>query len=123
MKTGSSPIGSLQALADMPRDRDVLYIPYLHYTNLVNPSRGIFTGSSRFGNLLLKKDGSIAVPYNVRLTQSVLDMYGDGIEWLSADETVYNLSQSYGARNPTSIIVPTFLKVNALEISHSNNSY
>lgn len=123
LKTGSHPAKTLEELAAMPRERDILYIPYIHYINLVNPSKGIFTGSSRFGALLLKKDGTIAVPYNVRLTQSVLDMYGGGIEWLSSAETVYNLSQSYGSRNPTSIIVPTFMKVNGLEISHSNPSY
>jgi hypothetical protein len=89
----------------------------------VNPSKGIITGSSRFGALLLKADGSIIVPYNVRLTQSLLDIFGEKVEWLSSDTEPYNTSQSYGARNPTAIIVPKFVKVNDLEISHSNSSY
>lgn len=123
LSCGDSPVNTLEELIAMPRTKDVLYFPYLHYFNIVNPSQGLITGSSRFGALLLKADGSTAVPYNVRLTQSMLDLFGDRIEWLSQAETVYNVSQSYAARNPTAIIVPTFMKVNDLEISHSNSSY
>jgi hypothetical protein len=91
--------------------------------NIVNPTIGIITGSSRFGALLLKKDGSIVVPFNVRLTHSLLDIFGDKIAWLSKSILPYNTSSSYGARNPTAILVPRFMQVNDLEISHSNSSY
>ena len=120
---GDKKVGSLEELASLPREKDILYIPYIHYMNIVNPSAGVITGSSRFGALLLKKDGSVVVPYNVRLTQSLLEIFGDKVEWLSEGQTVYNISASYGARNPQAIIVPTFMKVNDLEISHSNSSY
>ncbi len=120
---GSKPVGSLQELVDLPRDKDILYIPFMHYMNIVNPSKGVVTGSSRFGNLLLKKDGTVQVPYNVRLTQSLLDIFGDKVEWMSKQTVTYNTSHSYGARNPTAMIVPKFIKVKDLEISHSNSSY
>jgi len=120
---GTMDVSTLAELAAMPRDKDILYIPFLHYMNLVNPSRGLFTGSSRFGALLLKKDGSIVVPYNVRVTQSLLDIFGDKVAWISKTQVVSNQSSSYGARNPTAIIVPAFMRVNGLEISHSNSSY
>lgn len=120
---GNRSVKSLADLAGQPREVDLLYIPFLHYMNIVNPSKAIVTGSSRFGALLLKKDGSIAVPYNVRLTQSLQEIFGDKIDWLSAETTAYNTSQSYGARNPTATIVPKFLRVNGLDISHSNSSY
>jgi predicted Zn-dependent protease len=116
-------LNTLQDLVTLPRQKDTLYIPFLHYMNIVNPSKGIITGSSRFGALLLKKDGSVQVPYNVRLTQSLLDIFGDKVAWLSQATVPYNTSQSYGARNPTAIIVPRFVRVNNLEISHSNSSY
>jgi predicted Zn-dependent protease len=116
-------LNSLEDLVSQPRQEDLLYIPFLHYMNIVNPSKGIITGSSRFGALLLKKDGSVVVPYNVRLTQSLLDIFGDKVAWLSQAVVPYNTSQSYGARNPTAIIVPKFVRVNDLEISHSNSSY
>ncbi len=123
MAGGTQQVNSLEKLINQPRESDLLYIPFLHYMNIVNPSKGIVTGSSRFGALLLKKDGSVVVPYNVRLTQSLLDVFGDKVDWLSAETTAYNTSQSYGARNPTAMIVPLFTRVNGLEISHTNSSY
>lgn len=120
---GKQEVRSLQELARMPRDKDLLYIPFLHYMNLVNPSKGIITGSSRFGAMLLKKDGSIVIPYNVRITLSLLEIFGDKVAWLSQKTLPYNTSSSYGARNPTAIIVPAFMRVNDLAISHSNSSY
>ena len=120
---GEEQVSTLEALVNRSRERDVLYIPFLHYMNIVNPTKGIITASSRFGTLLLKKDGSTAVPYNVRLTQSLLDIFGDKIAWLSRETVPYNTSQSYGERNPTAVIVPRFMQVNDLEISHSNESY
>jgi hypothetical protein len=91
--------------------------------NIVNPTKGVITASSRFGALLLKKDGSVSVPYNVRLTQSLLDIFGEKVAWFSRQTSAYNTSQSYGARNPTAIVVPNLMRVNDLEISHSNSSY
>lgn len=123
MAGGSQPVNSLMELLTLPRETDILYIPFLHYMNIVNPSKGILTGSSRFGALLLKQDGSVVVPYNVRLTQSLLDIFGDRLAWVAQETLPYNTSLSYGARNPTSIIVPRYMQVNDLEISHSNSSY
>lgn len=120
---GDEDTNTLAALIQRKRERDILYIPFLHYMNLVNPSKGILTGSSRFGALLLGKDGSVKVPYNVRLTQSLLDIFSEKVAWLSRGTVAYNTSHSYGARNPTAIIVPVFVQVNDLEISHSNKSY
>ncbi len=120
---GDRHIKSLPELVAMPREKDLLYIPFLHYMNIVNPSKGILTASSRFGALLLKKDGTVALPYNVRLTQSLLDIFGERVAWLSEACVPYNTSLSYGARNPTAVIVPAFVRVNDLEISHSNASY
>lgn len=120
---GAHPARSLAELVRQPRESDLLYIPFLHYMNIVNPSKGLVTASSRFGALLLKRDGSVVVPFNVRVTQSLLDIFGDRVAWLSAAQMVNNTSSSYGARNPTAIIVPRFMRVNGLEISHSNTSY
>jgi PmbA protein len=123
MQGGEVAASTLEELVAMPRENDVLYIPYLHYMNIVNPSKGLVTGSSRFGALLLKKDGSVVVPYNVRLTQSLLDIFGERLAWLSQGQVVTNTSSSYGARNPRATIVPALMQVNGLEISHSNSSY
>jgi hypothetical protein len=63
------------------------------------------------------------VPYNVRLTQSLLDIFSEKIAWMSDGQVAYNTSMSYGARNPTALIVPNFVCVKDLEISHANSSY
>ena len=123
LRGGAQPAPSLEALAAMPRDRDLLYIPFLHYMGIVNPSKGIVTGSSRFGAMLLKQDGSVVIPYNVRFTHSLREFFGDQVAWISRETVPYNTSMSYGARNPTAIVVPKFMRVNGLEISHSNTSY
>ncbi|NLN69618.1 MAG: hypothetical protein GX142_02355 [Chloroflexi bacterium] len=120
---GDKPINSLEALVNAPREKDVLYIPYIHYMNFVNPSQGLITGSSRFGALLLKQDGRVVVPYNVRLTQSLKDIFSEKIAWISDGQVAYNVSASYGARNPTALIVPNLVYVQGLEISHANSSY
>ena len=120
---GDKDVSTLEELVKLPRENDILYIPFLHYMNIVNPSKGLITASSRFGALLLKKDGSVVVPYNVRVTQSLLDIFGDKVAWLSKTEAVNNTSSSYGARNPTAVVIPAFMRVNGLEISHSNTSY
>ncbi len=101
LQGGDMPVSTLQELVARPRANDVLYIPALHYMNIVNPSMGVITASSRFGALLLKRDGTVVVPYNVRLTQSLLDIFGDGLAWLSQAQVAANTSKSYGARNPT----------------------
>ena len=123
LRGGEKEVGSLEELVRQPRQQDLLYIPFLHYMNIVNPTKGIITGSSRFGALLLKKDGSVVIPYNVRLTQSLLDIFGEKMAWVSKSIQSYNLSQSYGARNPSAMVVPQFMQVDNLEISHSNSSY
>lgn len=122
MNGGNIDISTLKDLVEMSRENDILYIPFLHYTNIVNPSRGLITGSSRFGALLLKKDGAVVVPYNVRITLSLLEIFGDKVAWLSKKTVVTNQSHSYGARNPTAVIVPVFLCTNDLEISYSNTA-
>ncbi|MBN1921479.1 MAG: hypothetical protein JW892_09555 [Anaerolineae bacterium] len=123
MQGGKVAASTLRDLVAMPRESDILYIPYLHYMNIVNPSKALLTASSRFGALLLKKDGSVVVPYNVRLTQSLINVFGDKVAWLSQTQVAYNTSASYGARNPRATIVPALIQVNGLEISHSNSSY
>jgi len=123
VESGEKDVSTLAQLAEMPRDTDVIYIPHLHYMNIVNPSQGVITASSRFGAMLLKADGTIRMLYNVRLTQSLLEIFGDKIAWLSSHSRPLNISSSYGARNPTAFVLPKYIQVNDLEISHANQSF
>lgn len=122
MESGEAAPGTVEELVAAPRESDLLYIPFLHHMNIVNPFKGLVTASSRFGALLLKEDESVVVPYNVRPTQSLFDIFGDQVAWLSEKQAVANVSSSYGARNSTAIILPALMRVDGLEISHSNSS-
>jgi hypothetical protein len=57
------------------------------------------------------------------LTQSLLDVFGDKVTWLSETAIPYNVSNSYGPRNPVAVMVPNFMCVADLEISHANAGY
>ncbi len=119
---GTSTITSLADLVTMPRTSDILYFPYLHYMNVVNATQGIITGCSRFGALLLKKDGKVAIPYNVRLTESILNLFNN-IDWLSSQQIATNTSGTYGERCPTAMLLPRFVKINNVSITRSNHSF
>ena len=57
LQGGTEDVGSLEALVAAPRDKDLLYIPFLHYTNIVNPTKGIVTGSSRLAPCCSRRMG------------------------------------------------------------------
>ena len=67
---------------------------------MVNPSEGLITGTTRFGALWLPREGGIRLPYNVRFTEKLSDIFGTKLRWLSRSTEAYNLSNTYGARNP-----------------------
>lgn len=123
IKGGESNIDSLEELLKMPRDCDILYVPYLHYTGLVNPTEGLVTGTTRFGALWLKKDGSVACPFNVRITEKVADIFGKKLVWLSKNTEAYNTSASYGRRTPDASMVPSLMMIKDVHLELCNSSY
>jgi hypothetical protein len=120
---GKTPVNGLEELSRMPRDCDILYVPYLHYTGLVNASEGLITGTSRFGALLFKQDGSVVVPYNVRFTEKLGDLFGDKLQWLSTETCAYNVSSTYDARDPEALVVPQLMCCDNVKVEISNQSY
>lgn len=119
---GDVNCSNVNSLINISRDTDVLFLPHLHYMNIVNPTQGIVTCSSRFGALVLRKDGSVDVPYNVRMTENFFTVFKN-IDWLSSAQTVVNTSSSYGERNPSAVVVPSFTQVNGVHITHANTSF
>lgn len=119
---GTAPVRTLAELLAMPRDRDLLYIPTLHYMNVVHETEGIITCCSRFGALLLCRDGRLIVPYNVRMTEKLSHIFGN-IAWLSREQVAVNVSSTYGLRTPTACLVPSFICVGGVSITHANTSF
>lgn len=120
---GDMDINSLEDLVKKPRETDILYVPYLHYTGVVSPSEGLITGTSRFGALLLRKDGGIEVPYNVRFTEKLEDIFGGKLAWLSSESQPYNTSNTYESRNPEALVVPKLMCCDGVKVEISNKSY
>ena len=102
---------------------DILYVPYLHYTGVVSATEGLITGTSRFGALHFLQDGSIQVPYNVRFTEKLASIFGSKLSWLSREQVVYNLSNTYGLRSPKAMVVPALMGCRDIKVEISNQSY
>lgn len=99
--------------------KKTVYIPYVHYMNATNPSKGEVTGTSRFGTFLLENGQVTNHLYNLRINDSLHNLFNN-IEWLSDELTDVNLSNTYGLRNPLSLTCPKFVKINGVYISGSN---
>ena len=108
-------------LCRTPRDRDILYVPYLHYANIVNPTEGLVTSVSRFGALYLKSDGTITLPYNVRFTERLDELFGDKLVWLSniVPTEFVELFRARSVRRP----VPALACFDNVSVEISNESY
>jgi hypothetical protein len=115
-------VRTLSDVLRLPLRKDTLFIPHLHYMNVVNETEGIVTCCSRFGALLLRANGSIAVPYNLRVTEKLVNIFGN-IDWLSDTTTAVNTSNTYGTRNPTAVVLPAFGQVRDVNIPHTNSSF
>jgi len=116
---GSGP-GELEAalrLAD-----NALYIPHLHYTHLPDPTKGLFTGSSRF-NALLIRDGKFVAPiFSSRITDSISNVFNNIVAVSSAAVT-QNQSSTYERRAPEAMAVPTWLLCDNVRISDVADSF
>lgn len=120
---GDVDVTTIQAFAKLPRDRDILYVPFMHYTNIVNPAEGLVTGTSRFGALLLKQDGSIELPYNVRFTERIGQLFSDKLLWLAKETVPYGSSSHYYGRDPYATLVPALAAFDNVSVEISNESF
>lgn len=123
LEGGEVDVRTIQELAQEPRDEDILYIPFMHYMNFVNPSEGLLTGISRFGALLLKKDGSIELPYNVRFTEKLGSLFNEKLVWLSKETVPYGSSTHYYNRDPYALLVPGLACFDGVKVEISNESF
>ncbi len=123
LQGGDVDAALIQDFVKLPRDHDILYVPYLHYANIVNPTEGLVTGVSRFGALYLKSDGTITLPYNVRFTERLDELFGDKLVWLSKDLVPYGSSSSYFGRDQYAALVPALACFDNVSVEISNESF
>ncbi|MBN1971893.1 MAG: hypothetical protein JXR48_00540 [Candidatus Delongbacteria bacterium] len=100
----------------------VLFIPALHYINLPNPNKGIFTGSSRF-NAVLIEDGEVKGPiFSSRITDSFASVFGK-VKVISSKMVSVNLSNTYGRRSPVAAAVPSYIVSEKVKITDCAESF
>ena len=113
LATGDAPADLAAGLA---LAGDALYIPFLHYTHMPDPSRGLFTGSSRF-NALRVEQGAFSAPLcSTRVTDTIPNVLSH-VQAISSHSVPVNLSTTYGPRAPVEVSVPEYLICDEVRIS------
>jgi len=116
---GDGPPSPMEAAAGLGR---VLHIPALHYMNLPNRSKGIFTASSRFSAVLVE-DGRIVRPiFSTRITDTFQNVLGN-VKAISPDLESVNLSNTYGRREPFAMDVPSYMISEGVKITDCAESF
>jgi predicted Zn-dependent protease len=119
MSPGDGPSDPLDAVKDMGR---VMYIPALHYMNLPNRSKGIFTASSRFSAVLIE-DGKIVRPiFSSRITDTFQNILCN-VRVISSGLESVNGSNTYGRRAPVAMSVPGYLVAEGVKITDCADSF
>ncbi|MHB9133471.1 MAG: metallopeptidase TldD-related protein [Armatimonadota bacterium] len=95
---------------------DALYIPHLHYVHLPDPTRGQFTGSSRFNALHLEGGAFTAPLVSTRITDTIPNVLSHVVA-VSSHSVLMNMSSTYGRRSPEAISVPEYLICDQVRIS------
>ncbi len=119
MEPGEGPVNLSEALEDHEM---VLYIPAIHYMNLPNMSKGIFTGSSRFSAVLMKNGKIVSPIFSSRITDSFKTIFGN-IIGMSSESVSVNTSNTYGRRDPSAVSVPSWILVDDVKITDCAESF
>ncbi|MHB0935230.1 MAG: metallopeptidase TldD-related protein [Armatimonadota bacterium] len=117
--TGDAPAGLAAAFA---LAGEGLYIPYLHYVHMPEPSKGMVTGSSRFNALRIDGGRPTSPLFSVRVTDSVVNMLSHVVAVASRPVSL-DVSTSYERRNPEALSVPEYLICDNVRISDRTESF
>jgi len=119
MRPGEGPENPLEAVRNMGR---VLFIPALHYVHIPNPSKGLFTGSSRFSALLLENGEMKAPILSSRITDTFQNVFGN-VELISSAGVSVNSSSTYDRRMPQATSVPSYMVSSEVKVTDSADSF
>ncbi len=114
--------GPAEPAAALELAGDALYIPHLHYIHMPDPTRGIFTGSSRFNALLIRNGKPVAPLFSSRITDSILNVFNNVIALASAS-VAQNETSTYERRSPEALSVPRWLLCDQVRISDVADSF
>jgi len=117
--TGDAPAGRAAAFE---LAGEGLYIPYLHYVNMPEPSKGILTGSSRFNALCIEGGRPVSPLFSVRVTDSVVNMLSHVVA-IASQPAFVDISTSYARRSPEALSVPEYLICDNVRISDRTETF
>jgi predicted Zn-dependent protease len=87
---------------------DALFIPHLHYIHLPDPSRGMFTGSSRFNARRIAGGRFLAPMCSTRITDTIPNVLSH-VTAVSSRSVLFDVSATYGRRTPEAVSVPEYV--------------
>lgn len=119
LATGTSPAG-LEAGKKLAGD--ALYIPQLHYIHMPDPTKGVFTGSSRFNAMRLENGEFTAPLFSTRITDSSPSVFSNVVA-ISSRSVPVNQSSTYGERAPEAVSVPEYLLCDDVRITDVAESF
>jgi predicted Zn-dependent protease len=117
--TGAGPAG-LDAARGLAAD--ALYIPHLHYIHMPDPTKGMFTGSSRFNALRIAGGRFVAPVLSSRITDSIPSVFTHVVA-LSSKAVSQNESATYDRRAPEAYSVPEWMLCDEVRISDVADSF
>ena len=101
---------------------DALYIPHLHYVHLPDPTKGMFTGSSRFNAMRVSGGEFVAPMFSTRVTDTSPSVFSHVVA-LSSRAVPVNTSSTYGRRTPTAMSVPEYMLCDDVRITDVADSF
>lgn len=119
LATGDAPAGKDSGIK---LAQDALYIPHLHYIHMPDPTKGMFTGSSRFNAMRIEKGEFTAPLFSSRVTDTVPSVLNHVVA-ISSRSVPVNVSSTYDRREPTAISVPEYLLCDEVRISDVADSF
>ena len=63
------------------------------------------------------------LPYNVRFTERLDQLFGDKLVWLSKELVPYGSSSSYFGRDPSTTLVPALACFDGVTVEISNENF
>ena len=119
LATGDGPAG-LDAAIELAGD--ALFIPHLHYIHMPDPTKGLFTGSSRFNARRIEGGRTVAPMFSTRLTDTCPSVLGNVVA-LSQRSVSQNVSATNARRRPEAFGVPEWMLCDNVKVTDVADSF
>jgi predicted Zn-dependent protease len=116
LSAGSGPSEEEAAIRKLENG---LFIPSLHYTNIVDITDGTWMGHTRYGVYVVEKGEVVARSTDLQFLDSISRMLNN-VAWLSRKLEPAFTTESYGIEALPVTYIPRYTQINDLKILASN---